>query len=69
MRFRVNPLSIVAWNVKKLFAQNRCDMWSFSDNNEIRTSNHLLCKRTPNHLAKLPKLLSYIVSTYLYGGH
>ena len=32
-----------------------------------RTQNHLVCKWTLNHLAKLVKLLSCVVSTYLYG--
>ena len=38
-----------------------------SDCNETRTHNHLVCKRTLNHLAQLAKLLSCVVSTYLYG--
>ena len=36
------------------------------DSNEIRTHNHLVRKRTLNHLAKLAKWLSCVVSTYLY---
>ena len=32
-------------NIKELLAQNRCDIWSFSDNNGIRTNNHLVCKK------------------------
>ena len=56
-RFRVNPQSIVA----------RCDIWSLSDCNRTRTHNHLVCKRKLNHLAKLTKRLSFIVSTYRYG--
>ena len=39
----------------------------FSDCNWIRTHNHLVHKRTLNHLAKLAKWLSCVVSTYLYG--
>ena len=35
--------------------------------NWIRTHNHLVHKRTLNHLAKLVKWLSCVVSTYLYG--
>ena len=31
------------------------------------TLNHLMRKRTLNHLAELPKWLSCVVSTYLYG--
>ena len=40
---------------------------SLIDNNGIRTHNHLIRKRTLNHLAKLAKRLSCVVSTYLYG--
>ena len=42
-------------NVKELLAQTRRDILRFSDNNGIRTHNHLVYKRTPNHLAKLAK--------------
>ena len=35
--------------------------------NWTRTHNHLVHKRTLNHLAKLAKRLSCVVSTYLYG--
>ena len=38
-----------------------------SDCNWTRTHNHLVHKRTLNHLAKLAKWLSCVVSTYLYG--
>ena len=37
-------------NNKKLLAQNRRDIWSLSDSNGIRTHNHLVRKRTLNHL-------------------
>ena len=37
---------------------------SFVDCNGTRTHNHFLLKRTLNHLAKLTKWLSYVVSTY-----
>ena len=53
-------------NVKELLAQNRCKIWSLSDCNWTWTHNHLVPKRTLNHLAKLAKLLICIVSTYLY---
>ena len=36
------------------------------DSNAIRTQYHLVRKRTLNHLAKLTKWLSCVVSTYLY---
>ena len=34
--------------------------------NWTRTQNHLVLKRTLNRLAKLAKLLSCVLSTYLY---
>ena len=40
-------------NVKELLARNRREIWSLSDCNETRTHNHLVRKRTLNHLAKL----------------
>ena len=51
-----------------LFAQNRDNIWKLSNCNETRTHNHLVCKRTLNHLAKLTKWLNWFVNTYLYGG-
>ena len=48
--FRVNPHSIVCLNVKELLARSRRYIWSLSDGNVIRTHNHLVCKRTLNHL-------------------
>ena len=50
--FRVNPHSIVCLNVKELLARSWRHIWSLSDSNEIQTHNHLVCKRTLNHLAK-----------------
>ena len=63
--FRMNPHSIVCLNVMELLARSRHHIWSLSDSNMIRTHNHLVRKRTLNHLAKLAKWLSYFVSTYL----
>ena len=54
--------------VKELLAQNRRDIWSLCDINGIRTHNHLVRKQTLNHLAKLAKWLSCVVSTNLYSG-
>ena len=51
--FRVNPYSIVCLYVKELFAWSSRHIWSLSDSNEIRIHNHLVRKRTLNHLAKL----------------
>ena len=52
-------------NVKELLAQNRRVIWSLSDRNWTRTQNHLVRKRTLNHLAKLVKWLSCVLTTYL----
>ena len=54
-------------NVKELLARNRREIWCLSDCNWTRTHNHLVRKRTLNHLTKLTKWLSWVVSTYLYG--
>ena len=50
--FRVNPHSIVYLNVKELLAQSSSHIWGLTDNNVIRTQNHLVRKRTLNHLTK-----------------
>ena len=55
-------------NVMELLARSRRHIWTLSDWNGTRTHNHLVRKRTINHLAKLAKWLSCAVSTYLYGG-
>ena len=65
--FRVNPHSTVCLNVKELLARSRRHIQSLSDSNEIRIHNHLVRKPTLNHLAKLVKWVSCVVSTYLYG--
>ena len=43
-------------NVKELLAWNRRKIWSLSDCNRTRPHNHLVCKETLNHLAKLASL-------------
>ena len=56
-RFRVNLVALI--NIKELFARNRRDIYSLRDSSRIQTHNHLVRKRTLNHLAKLafiPKL-------------
>ena len=53
-------------NIKELLAQNRHNIWSLNDFNGTQTHNHLVCKQKLNHLAKLAKWLSCVVSTYLY---
>ena len=60
--FRVNLHSVVCLNVKELLARSRHHIWSLSDCNGIRTHNHLVLKRTLNHLAKLAKWLSCVVT-------
>ena len=54
-------------NVKELLARSWRQIWSLSDCNWTRTQKHLVRKRTLNHLAKLTKWLSCVLSTYLYG--
>ena len=53
-------------NVKELLAWSRRKIWRWSDCNCTGTQNHLVLKQTLNHLAKLAKWLSYVLSTYLY---
>ena len=54
-------------NVKELLARSRREIWSLSDSNWTRTHNHLVHKPTLDHLAKLARWLSCVVSFYLYG--
>ena len=54
-------------NVMELLARNRHNIWSFSDCNGNRTQYHLVFKGKLNCLTKLPKWLSCVVSTYLFG--
>ena len=42
-------------NLVKIFSQNQKQMKHCSDSNEIRTHNHLVRKRTLNHLVSLAK--------------
>ena len=65
--FKMSPHSIVCLNVKEHSARNRCDIWSLSDSSGIQTHNHLVPKQKLDHLVKLVKWLSYVVSAYLYG--
>ena len=63
--FQSESTLYICLNVKFL-AQNRCDIWSLSDWNSTWTHNHLVWKWTLDHLAKLTKRLSCVMSTYLY---
>ena len=65
MHFTVN-LHCGCLNAKEILAWSRHEIWSLSDCNWTRTHNHLVHKRTLNHLAKLAKWLSCVVSTYLH---
>ena len=40
-------------NVKELLARSRREIWTWSDCNWTRTQNHLVLKRTLNHVANL----------------
>ena len=51
--FRLNLHSMVYLNVKELLARSRRHIWSLRDSNGIQTHNHLVRKRTLNHLPKL----------------
>ena len=48
-------------NFKKLLAWNSCDIWKLSDCYRTRTHNHLVCKRTLNHSAKMASLAKLFV--------
>ena len=64
--FRVNLSCIVFLNFKELLARTRRHIWSLSGSNGIRIHNHLVRKRTLNHLAKLalrPKWLNVCLRT------
>ena len=64
-RFRVNLHSILSWMSRNVFLG--CNIWSLNDSNGIRINNHLECKGTSKHLAKLAKWLSCVLGTYLHG--
>ena len=54
-------------DVQELLSRKRRDIWSLSDCNATGTHNHLVRKLTLNHLVKLAKSSSWIVTTYLQG--
>ena len=55
-------VQVLLWNLSWIAAFNTTNR----DCNGIWTHNHLVCKRTLNHLAKLDKWLSCVMSTYLF---
>ena len=65
--FQSESTLYICLNFIEHLAQNRPDISSLSDCNRARTHNHLVGKITLNHLTKLTKWLSWVVSIYLYG--
>ena len=53
--FQIESTLYSCLNVKEFLARNRREIWSLSDSNGTQTHNHLVRKRTLNHLAKLAK--------------
>ena len=58
--FQSESTSYSCLNVKELLARNRRDIWNLSDCNRTWTCNHLVRKRTFNHLAKLASLAKWL---------
>ena len=59
MHLRVNLHSAVAWMSRNsLLKTDMISKWHLSDCNGIRLHNHVVCKRTLNHLYKLAKWLN-----------
>ena len=65
--FRVNLHSIVAWMSKNPLLKTGGISEVLKGSNRIPAHNHLVHKQVLNHLAKLIKQLSCVMSTYLYG--
>ena len=65
--FQSESTLYICLNVNGLPARDRHNIWSLSDCNWTRMHSHLVCKQTLNHLAKLTKSLSWVVTTYIYG--
>ena len=63
---RVNLHSTVAWMSRNSLLEKRHDIWSLNENNGIRTRNHVVLKRTLNHLPKLAKWLSCLQTNWLW---
>ena len=63
-RFQRDSTLYSCLNVKELLARSRCESWNLSDCNWTRIQNHLVRKRTLNHLAKLAKWLSCFLSQW-----
>ena len=65
--FQIESTLYSCLNVKELLIWHRHNTWSSSESNMSQTHNHSVFKQTLNHLAKLAKWLSCVVSTYLDG--
>ena len=52
-RFHSESTLYSCLNDTEFLAQNKCKIWSLSDCNWTRIHNHLVCKQTLKHLAKL----------------
>ena len=61
--FRVDRNFITCLNVKEIVVRSRRHIWSLSDSKVIRAHNHLVRKRTLNHLAKLTTMLLVFICT------
>ena len=66
-RFQIESTLYTGLIVKELLALSRREIWRWSDCNWTRTQNHLVLKRTLNHLDLRTKWLSVVLSTDLYG--
>ena len=66
LSFRVNPHCIFCLNMNQPLAGSKRHIWSLSDSKEVRTYQDIVRNCTLNHLAKLAKWMSCVVSTYLY---
>ena len=53
-------------NVKELLVRSKREIWRWSDCNWNRAQNHVVVKRTFNHLAKLTKWWGCVLSTFQY---
>ena len=67
--FQVESTLYIYLNVKELLGRNRSNVSSLSNSNGTQNCNHLIRKQTLNHLHKLAKWLSRVVSTYLYSAY
>ena len=65
--FQSESALYICLNVKELLVQSRREIWRWSDCNCTRTQNDLVLKRTLNHLTKVAKWFSCVLSSYLYG--